>query len=672
MKIGSDKKEKGTLQLFAHSLTVASVLGLGARCQTVFVRTGFTGTWSLDRTAARLALQWMHNNPRGLETLQDIVKKLVPAWKHGMTDIQELAVSRILDGEDVLLCTATGGRKSASFAIPILVSGLKEFGINGLTYNQETLTEARKARRVIAEEISSCLIWQWGNGFRPCFKQIGAFFRGRPPSTLSVIGLSATLPPGPCTLSVCKSLGFTGDRFHILRRSNKRPNTQFIIEVLESAISGNEFPQLLSYISSGRKTIIHCKNINQVFRVYLYLWRMELSGINHLRLYTLRLLNEDPYCQIVIATIAFANGINVKTLLDSITIRWSDTLAITWQEKGRVGRDDKSDSRGICLVPKSTFKTAENHLNGNPSKSSKQQTDDAAARVLTEKHCLIAAVNRKFKNPPPEISTLDCIEAKRRLPCFLCCKRAGIILRFHAPDNPPDTEMPEPFPQAEVPSSTPKKRSKAAPDQLKKKEKEASRERLLAFDAAVWTAERNSPSERNRPLKYNKKYKINVKRTVAHVMQSNEQRAKRRGEMDSPIPSDNEDTRSPSPISPNPETTAPSPLNAPPSPPPLTLPQKRKALEDVTNKVPRKRAPQLSVAAAMAEYGPRRSQAFDFVSSSPDSSSSMVFGTSSVKPDLLDSCSSLASSTTPSSWQLEMLAPDRSELREEEDGEGEG
>ncbi len=59
--------------------------------------------------------------PRGLETLRDIVKKLVPAWKHGLTDIQELAVSRILEGEDVVLCTATGSGKSASFDIPILV-----------------------------------------------------------------------------------------------------------------------------------------------------------------------------------------------------------------------------------------------------------------------------------------------------------------------------------------------------------------------------------------------------------------------------------------------------------------------------------------------------------------------------------------------------------------------
>ncbi len=137
----------------------------------------------------------------------------------------------------------------------------------------------------------------------------------------------------------------------------------------------------------------------------------------------------------------------------------------------------------------------------------------------------------------------------------------------------------------------------AAPDQLKK-EKEASQERLLAFDAAVWTAERNSPSEQNRPrssffpaplinrllaslLKISSLEDLNAilsseswefiptqhdalftvinqtqreiqdQRKTSRRSRNAKQRAKRRGEMDSPIPSDNEDARSPSTLSPN-------------------------------------------------------------------------------------------------------------------------
>jgi hypothetical protein len=43
----------------------------------------------------------------------------------------------------------------------------------------------------------------------------------------------------------------------------------------------------------------------------------------------LRLLDKDPECQVIIAMIAFANGLNVKSLLDSISLGFQ-----LWQEKG--------------------------------------------------------------------------------------------------------------------------------------------------------------------------------------------------------------------------------------------------------------------------------------------------------------------------------------------------
>lgn len=158
---------------------------------------------------------------------------------------------------------------------------------------------------------------------------------------------------------------------------------------------------------------------------------MEPSGVNHLRrvcMYhslcpptyntdTLRLLDEDPYCQIVIATIAFANGINVKTLLDSITIGWSDTLAITWQEKGRVGRDDKSDGRGVCLLPKSTFKAAENHLNGNRMSFTLGQPDDRNSPFLASVE-IVQAADRRCCCSCPHRETLShcCCESRVQEP----------------------------------------------------------------------------------------------------------------------------------------------------------------------------------------------------------------------------------------------------------------
>ncbi|KIY70944.1 hypothetical protein CYLTODRAFT_472970 [Cylindrobasidium torrendii FP15055 ss-10] len=57
----------------------------------------------------------------GRATLKTIVAKLVPKWPNGLRSEQEEPILRILDGEDLLLTTATGRGKSALFTIPLLV-----------------------------------------------------------------------------------------------------------------------------------------------------------------------------------------------------------------------------------------------------------------------------------------------------------------------------------------------------------------------------------------------------------------------------------------------------------------------------------------------------------------------------------------------------------------------
>ena len=60
-------------------------------------------------------------DPIGLEMIQTIVKKLIPTWMDGLHPVQLELVSAILDGQDILCCTATGDVKSAAFAVPALV-----------------------------------------------------------------------------------------------------------------------------------------------------------------------------------------------------------------------------------------------------------------------------------------------------------------------------------------------------------------------------------------------------------------------------------------------------------------------------------------------------------------------------------------------------------------------
>ncbi|KAJ6571073.1 P-loop containing nucleoside triphosphate hydrolase protein [Mycena capillaripes] len=131
----------------------------------------------------------------GHRTITTIVKKLIPQWKNGLYPTQHHLVARVLDGEDILCCMATGGGKSALFSVPILilremarnprlypdlptralpqgivitptkglaaniVLELKKLDIMALAYRHETVTEARMTGRNLVEEISQCRTW---------------------------------------------------------------------------------------------------------------------------------------------------------------------------------------------------------------------------------------------------------------------------------------------------------------------------------------------------------------------------------------------------------------------------------------------------------------------------------------------------------------------------------
>jgi hypothetical protein len=59
-------------------------------------------------------------SPEGEASLKSIVASRIPAWTNGLCDRQAQPILRILDGQDLILCTAMGDGKSALFTVPIL------------------------------------------------------------------------------------------------------------------------------------------------------------------------------------------------------------------------------------------------------------------------------------------------------------------------------------------------------------------------------------------------------------------------------------------------------------------------------------------------------------------------------------------------------------------------
>ncbi|KAF8237647.1 hypothetical protein L208DRAFT_1388821 [Tricholoma matsutake] len=68
-----------------------------------------------------MALRARWQDQIGLETINTIVKILIPTWTNGLHLVQLELVSTILDGQDILCCTTTGDGNSAAFSIPCLV-----------------------------------------------------------------------------------------------------------------------------------------------------------------------------------------------------------------------------------------------------------------------------------------------------------------------------------------------------------------------------------------------------------------------------------------------------------------------------------------------------------------------------------------------------------------------
>ena len=191
---------------------------------------------------------------------------------------------------------------------------------------------------------------------------------------------------------------------------------------------------------------------------------------------TIRLINDDLHCQIIISTVAFSNGLNAKSLLDSLSLGFASTFDESWQEKGRVGQNPDTTGRGIISANLHTMKAAEAYLeceyhprypcvcchpcsvlaasliqrhsnNLSKSKSKTPQILDKTKVLVivekTQKRCYISRINLCYGNPSldpskPDLPHLDCITAGHHLPCSLCLSWQGsntIALSLLSPEG---------------------------------------------------------------------------------------------------------------------------------------------------------------------------------------------------------------------------------------------
>ncbi|KAH9917525.1 P-loop containing nucleoside triphosphate hydrolase protein [Amylocystis lapponica] len=309
---------------------------------------------------------------------------------------------------------------------------------------QSLMQSSTFMRRICAFGVDEVhLVNSWGAGFRPCFTQIG-FARARLPNRTILILATASLMAGIATENVCRFFGLKNHSFHLIRRSNIRPDIRVIFRTLSHGLGGMVFPDLRWIVEQRRKTLVFCRTIHLGNRVATYL-RSLVSPPTvptiAIRLYnslnwpdynteTLRLFQHDPECSIIVATDTLMVGVDLPNVEDVVLPEIPRDPDEELQKIGRAGRNWRMvhGARGIVYVTQQNVKDARALLQGKKLTGAKKRAamNLDMARMITA-DCKTDEQNRLYDNPPSDTPCLcrSCTTNPR--PTRMSCDCGGCV-----------------------------------------------------------------------------------------------------------------------------------------------------------------------------------------------------------------------------------------------------
>lgn len=309
-------------------------------------------------------------------------------WQHtSFRPLQEEIINAVLNNEDTFALLPTGGGKSICFQVPALVKegicivvsplialmkdqvdqlkarGIKAMAItSGIPYStldtlldnciygnykflylsperlQQTLVQDRIQQmpvNLIAVDEAHC-ISQWGNDFRPAYKNIAVLRQLHP--SVNVIALTATAKP-KVVQEIMKELDFMAPK--VFQASFKRPNIAYM--VLDTHDKHYKIEQILTKYPGT--SIIYVRTRRATLEMFSFLESKGISatyyhgGISskekndHLEQWT---SNQKT---VMVATTAFGMGIDKADVKTVIHINLPESLESYYQEAGRAGRN---------------------------------------------------------------------------------------------------------------------------------------------------------------------------------------------------------------------------------------------------------------------------------------------------------------------------------------------
>ena len=197
---------------------------------------------------------------------------------------------------------------------------------------------------VVVDEVH--FLTEWGNEFRPMYRNISKFIKDFPNSP-AVAAFSATVVPDDISY-IAKSLRMKNPVVHIgkLKRSNLSLKKAFVKN--DAARYAKVRKAIQKYDSKG-KIVIYCTRVCDVEDMRDFLIEDCDISASAIALCHSRLPNraeqEERFCSgeshIMIATSAFGMGVNISDIRLIIVSQLPFSVASFYQMAGRAGRDGK-------------------------------------------------------------------------------------------------------------------------------------------------------------------------------------------------------------------------------------------------------------------------------------------------------------------------------------------
>lgn len=348
--------------------------------------------------------------------MQQPIDFLERYWNHtSFRPLQEDIINAVLQNEDTFALLPTGGGKSICFQIPALMrdgicivvsplialmkdqvnnlnsKGIKALAITGgisfsdldtlldnciygnykfLYLSPERLQQDLVKDRIqqmnvnlIAVDEAHC-ISQWGNDFRPAYKNITVLRELHP--TVNVIALTATAKP-EVVEDIVSELDFIAPK--IFKASFERPNIAYLV------LDTDDKPYKITQILTKHKgsSIIYARTRRVTLDIHSYLEAKGFSSLyfhggisnkekqDYLHLWT------HNQKEIMVATTAFGMGIDKADVKNIIHVNLPESLESYYQEAGRAGRNGEK-AFAVILKNKVDEQTLKNQfLNVLPS-----------------------------------------------------------------------------------------------------------------------------------------------------------------------------------------------------------------------------------------------------------------------------------------------------------------